>query len=55
MEEALGRAYARSWASQFVIDSLGHRTAQQALDEGEDARTVWLAVWRVLELPDRDR
>ncbi|WP_139984043.1 DUF3046 domain-containing protein [Nocardioides litoris] len=55
MEQALGAAYARSWASSVVLADLDRRTAQQAIDEGVAPKQVWLAVWRQLELPDRDR
>jgi hypothetical protein len=55
LEVALGRAYAGSWARQFVMSDLGDRTAQQALDAGVPPREVWLAVWRALELPETDR
>ena len=51
MESALGPAYARAWAGQFVIGELGERTAQEALDAGEPPKAVWAAVWRALELP----
>ncbi|HET7071961.1 MAG TPA: DUF3046 domain-containing protein [Nocardioides sp.] len=55
MESALGPAYARAWADRFVIDELGERTAQQALDAGEPPKKVWAAVWRTLELPASER
>lgn len=55
MEEALGEGYARTWASTQVITTLGGRTAQEALDAGEDPKAVWRAVWAWLELPERDR
>jgi hypothetical protein len=55
MESALGPAYARAWAGQFVIGELGERTAQEALDAGESPKAVWAAVWRVLSLPPSDR
>jgi hypothetical protein len=55
MEAALGPSYARVWARQHVIEGLGSRTVVQALDEGLDAKTVWREVWKVLELPARDR
>jgi hypothetical protein len=55
MESALGPAYARAWADQFVIGELGERTAQEALDAGEPPKAVWAAVWRTLELPASDR
>ena len=55
MEEALGPAYARSWAAQFVISELGGVTAQQALDRGVPPKEVWAAVWRALGLPPSAR
>ena len=55
MEQALGAAYARVWAREHVIEGLGSRTVSQALEQGEDAKTVWREVWKVLELPPRDR
>jgi hypothetical protein len=51
MDDALGPAYSRSWASMFVIGELGGRTAADALDAGVPPKEVWAAVWRVLELP----
>ncbi len=38
MDDALGPAYARSWASMFVIGELGGRTASDALDAGDVAQ-----------------
>jgi hypothetical protein len=55
MEQALGAGYARVWAREHVIEGLGSRTVAQALDQGEDAKTVWREVWKVLGLPPRDR
>ena len=55
MEQALGPAYARSWASMHVMAELGGRTAQEALDAGVPPKQVWRAVWATLELPARDR
>ena len=51
MEDALGPAYHRAWASQFVMAELGGRTAQEALDAGVPPKQVWAAVWRALDLP----
>jgi hypothetical protein len=51
MDDALGPAYARSWASMFVIGELGGRTVDDALAAGIPPKGVWAAVWRVLELP----
>lgn len=55
MDDALGAAYARSWANQFVIAELGGRTVTEALAQGESPKTVWRAVWSVLELPASER
>lgn len=55
MEEALGGAYARTWAEQQVIAELEGRTVREALDAGEAPKQVWRAVWATLELPARDR
>jgi len=55
MDLALGSAYSRSWADQYVIADLGGRTTSEALAAGESPKHVWLAVWAVLELPLVDR
>jgi Protein of unknown function (DUF3046) len=55
MEHALGPAYARSWAEQQVMSSLGGRTVVEALEAGEPPRQVWRAVWERLELPASER
>ena len=55
MEEALGPAYYRSWADQFVMAELGGRTAEEALAAGIPPKQVWAAVWRALELPAREK
>lgn len=51
MDDVLGSAYARSWASSVVIGELGGRTVLEALDAGVTPKEVWAAVWRTLELP----
>lgn len=55
MDDALGPAYARTWARQHVMGTLGGRTAQQALDAGVPPKEVWAAVWQALGLSERDR
>jgi hypothetical protein len=55
MDDALGPAYSRSWASMFVIAELGGRTVTEALGAGMSPKEVWRAVWAVLELPARER
>ena len=53
--DALGPAYARTWAEQQVISDLGDRTVTEALDAGEPPKQVWRAVWERLELPAVER
>lgn len=55
MDDALGPAYARSWADMFVIAELDGRTATQALAAGVPPKRVWAAVWSALELPASKR
>ncbi len=55
MEGALGSAYYRAWAGQFVMAERGGRTAAEALEAGLPPKQVWDAVWRALDLPPRDR
>ncbi len=55
MEQALGRGYARSWAEQQVLSTLGGRTVVEALEAGEPPKQVWRAVWERLELPASQR
>jgi hypothetical protein len=55
MQVALGSSYYRSWAEQQVLADLGGRTVTEALAAGEAPKAVWLAVWKALNLPDRDR
>jgi hypothetical protein len=55
LEHALGEAYARHWADQFVIAELGSRTAGEALRAGVPPKQVWLACWTALELPASER
>ncbi len=40
MEHALGAAYHRAWAKQFVMADLEGRTAQEALDAGVPPKQV---------------
>ena len=55
LDHALGLAYSRSWARQFVMADLGGRTAEEALEAGFPPKEVWAAVWRALELPASER
>ena len=55
MDAALGPAYARAWAEQYVIADLGGRTVSEALAAGETPKAVWAAVRRALDLPESER
>ena len=55
MEQALGPAYHRAWAHQYVMAELGGRTAEEALEAGVPPKQVWAAVWRALDLPASER
>lgn len=55
MDAALGPAYARAWAEQYVLAELDGRTAAEALAAGETPKVVWAAVRRALDLPETER
>jgi transcriptional regulator GlxA family with amidase domain len=55
MREHFGDSYAASVARDFVLTSLGGRTAEQALAEGEEPKAVWRAVCEAFDVPERLR
>jgi hypothetical protein len=55
MEGVLGVGYYASWAQDHVLPELGGRTVNQALRDGDDAKSVWRAVVGNLGLPARFR
>lgn len=55
MDSRLGRGYARSWAADQVLPQLEGRTVEQALAQGEDAKTVWRAVVEATGVPASER
>ena len=55
MAQHLGSGYAEVWADQFVMASLGGRTAREALDAGVPPKQVWRAVADALDLPASER
>ncbi|AXT85197.1 DUF3046 domain-containing protein [Aeromicrobium sp. A1-2] len=55
MDRQFGRGYARVWADGHVMRELGGRTASEALDAGEQPKTVWRAVHANLGLPASER
>jgi hypothetical protein len=55
MEEHFGAAYAHSVARDQVIRRLGERSVVEALDAGDDPKSVWLAVCEHFEIPVAQR
>ena len=51
MDEEFGPSYARTLAHDLVVDSLGDRTAEQALAAGHTPRAVWEAVCVAMQVP----
>ena len=51
MEKQLGVPYARSFAKDMVLSTLGSRTVLEALEQGEPAKDVWRGVCAYLEVP----
>jgi DUF3046 family protein len=52
MRAQFGETYAESVAKDYVLSSLGERTVNRALADGEDAKVVWRAVCETFNLPD---
>jgi hypothetical protein len=55
MDDHFGEGYARSVAHDHVLQALGGRTVDQALEAGQPARQVWRAVCEEFEVPARKR
>ena len=55
LEAQLGRGYAQVWAAGHHVADLNGQTVRDALHDGRAAKQIWRAVWRELELPDRER
>lgn len=53
MNEQFGERYADSVAKDYVLAELGGRTIEQALADGESAKTVWAAVCAAFDVPQR--
>jgi hypothetical protein len=52
MRAQFGEAYADSVAKDYVLSSLGGRTVNRALADGEDAKVVWRAVCETFHVPE---
>jgi len=55
MRTQFGDTYAASVAKDHVFAELGDRTVEQALADGEDAKTVWRAVCAEFDVPQNLR
>jgi hypothetical protein len=55
MRRRFGETYADSLARDHVLSTLGGRTVEQALSDGEDAKVVWRAVCDEFDVPARER
>ncbi len=55
MDGRFGAAYARSYAADQVLATLGGRTVQQALEDGDDVKSVWRAVCEAVDAPAAER
>lgn len=55
MNKQFGEAYAASVAKDYVLAELDSRTADQALSDGVDVKTVWHAVCVTFDIPELHR
>jgi len=55
MEARFGAAYARSYAADQVLATLQGRSVVQALEDGDDVKSVWRAVCEAAQVPAADR
>jgi hypothetical protein len=55
MDTRFGPAYARSYAADQVLSTLGGRTVERALADGDDAKLVWRAVCDATNAPASER
>jgi Protein of unknown function (DUF3046) len=55
MRAQFGDMYADSVAKDYILSSLGGRTVEKALADGEDPKVVWRAVCETFNLPESRR
>ena len=51
VDDEFGRVQGRALVRDLVMDSLGDRTAQQALEAGVAPKRVWLALCGAMQVP----
>ena len=54
-DHVFGPALARTSVRDLVLEPIGGRTAEQALDEGLPVRAVWTALCDELDVPESAR
>jgi hypothetical protein len=52
MTAFFGEGYAESVAKDHVLSTLGGRTVDKALADGEDAKKIWRAVCEAFSVPE---
>lgn len=55
MEDEFGASYARHLAANLALRELGSRTPDQAVRDGQDLRSIWLAVCEAQDVPEERR
>ena len=55
MNDEFGSVRAASLHTDLALSSLGSRTAEQALEQGEDPKVVWIAVCDATGVPQSRR
>ncbi|KAA8820043.1 DUF3046 domain-containing protein [Bifidobacterium vespertilionis] len=55
LEEVFGRSYGRSLAHDQRLTALGSMTVVEALQAGEEPRTVWNVLCDQMDVPDSKR
>lgn len=55
VEDVFGARMGRTLTQDQVLGALGDRTSVQALDDGEDPRTVWRALCDAMDVPAAER
>lgn len=55
LTEEFGEIRADTLSQDFVLSSLGQRTPNQALEVGQDPRSVWLALCEAFDVPPERR
>ncbi len=53
--DEFGEVHGRTLVRDHVVGGLGHRSAERALDDGEEPRAVWLALCQEMEVPEHRR